>query len=162
MKKVFFVMVFVLLASAVFAQMSNGQAVKNSALLVSRSNDWRTHCNNIWDSRFKDNRFIGPGTYEDYVYQRGAFYGIQRGMSDLIDYCISLNLQRLLPDEYGWLTKDNSDRFYRRSLKESWYDNLSTERKEIFDSGYLIGRLHITGESARFPEIWDWKYLELY
>ena len=158
MKRALFVGVLVLLTSAAFAQMSNGQAVKNSALLVSRWKDWRTHLFNIWDSRFRDNQFIGPGTYEDYVYQQGALHGIARGLSGLIDYCISLDLRRLLPDEYGWLTKENSDLFYRNSLKrDSWYDNLSTERKEIFDRGYLWGSLQITGESARFPDIWDWR-----
>jgi hypothetical protein len=110
--------------------LTNGEYIRNIALLVSRANDWETRCESFWNSWFVDNnnRYIGPGSYEDYVYQLGAYRGIARAMSEAIDKCISLNLRMVDRESYRWLTEKNSDIYYNQSQKTSWYYELSAER----------------------------------
>jgi hypothetical protein len=157
MKKVFFIVFFgLVILNGIFA-LTNGEYIRNIALLVRRWNDFELMCRNHWKSQFDDNnRYIGSGSYEDYVYQNGALAGIAAAMSEAIDKCISLNLGLVEPESYGWLTEKNSDIFYNKSQKNSWYNGLSVHRKEIYDAGYIWGNLVIMGESARFPNILEW------
>jgi len=157
MKKLFVLLFFVVIISTnIFAQVSMGQAATNTALIISRWSDWETRCNNIWNSRFKNSNFIGPGTYNDYIYQQGAFAGIAMAVSETIDQFIS-NIRMLQPEERKWLTADNSNIFFKKSQKTSWYDNLTTEQRKIYNSGYWVGYFWFTGESTILPDICEWK-----
>jgi len=157
MKKAFFIVFFSLAFLNETFALTNGEYIRNIALLVRRWNDFKSRCNSYWESQFDDNKYIGSGSFEDYVYQQGAYTGIAAAMTDAIDKCISLDLGMVDRESYGWLTEKNSDIFYNISQKGSWYNGLSADRKKIYDFGYFMGLMSITGESARFPNIWEWK-----
>jgi hypothetical protein len=160
MKKAFCIAFFgLVIFNGTFA-LTNGEYIRNIALLVRRWNDFTSRCNSYWESQFNNNnQYIGSGSFEDYICQQGAYAGIAKAMTEAIDKCISLNLGMGDPESYGWLTEKNSDIFYNISQKGSWYNGLSADRKKIYDLGYSWGLITITGDSARFPNIWDWKNL---
>jgi hypothetical protein len=163
MKKYFFLLLLSgLFVTNVFAQTTNGEAIRSTALLVQRWNDWSDRCQNFWDSQcnLQTKIFVGGIiSLEDWKYQLGAYAGIAIVMSDLVDKCISLNLRSLEPESYRWLTTSNSEYFYKQSLKyTSWISSHSADQKEIFDMGFSRGNLSIDGRSARLPNIWDWRY----
>ena len=151
MKKiVVFFVIFVVSVCGLAAQ-TNREAVTNTALLVRRFGDWQSQCNSYWERQFdRNNVYIGSGTYEDYVYQQGAFAGICMSLSEQIDQCISINLRMLLPNDYGWLTEEKSTLFYNMAQKGMWYNNLSEARKAIYDRGYWRGYFTLTGRKTRF------------
>jgi hypothetical protein len=154
-----FLLLGVVILTGIFA-LTNGEYVRNIALLVRRWNDWSQRCTSYWDTKIdKNRRYIGSGPFEDFVFQQGAYKGIAAAMAAAVDECILLKLGRVEPDAYSWLTEANSDLFYNISQRDdSWYNGLSANRKEAYDTGYFEGWMAITGESARFPNIWEWKY----
>lgn len=159
MKKTFCIVFFGLIILNGSFALTNGEYIRNIALLVRRWNDFTSRCNSYWESQFYKKKYIGSGSFEDYVYQKGAYAGIAAAMTDAIDKCISLDLKMVDPESYAWLTEKNSDIFYNISQKGSWYNELSADRKKVYDFGYFMGLMAITGESARFPNIWEWKNL---
>jgi len=125
MKKIFCIVFFGLVILNGSFALTNGEYIRNIALLVRRWNDFKSRCMDHWKSQFDDkNQYIGSGPYEDYVYQQGAYAGIAAAMSEAIDKCISLDLGMVESESYGWLTEKNSDIFYNLSQKGSWYNGL--------------------------------------
>jgi len=156
-EKIFCIVFFGLVILNGSFALTNGEYIRNIALLVRRWNDFQSKCMSYWKSQFdNNNQYNGSGSYEDYVYQNGSLAGIAAAMSEAIDRCISLNLRLADPESYSWLTVKNSDFFYNLSQKNSWCNGLSAHRKEIYDAGYDWGKLVIFGTSARFPDILEW------
>jgi len=142
-----------------FAQVTNAEYIRNVATLVSRGKSWGDTLGSYWSSQLDENNYyIGTAPFENYVYQKGAFAGIMREMSESIDRCISINLQSTDPGSYYWLNTYNSDLSYRQSLKDSWYNGLSVELKRVWDSGFTRGYMFLPGRNARFPPIWEWEF----
>ena len=159
MKKLFIVFLFliVIISTNVYAQISNGEAVTNIALMVSRFQDWERPIIRTFNSRWRGDTFYGPGTIEDHLFQEGAFKGVARELSELIDWAISLDLRRLQPRDYIWLKNENSNAIYKTSQIADWQKSLSTEHRRIFDRGFAAGRLSVTGMTARLPDILSWR-----
>jgi hypothetical protein len=148
----------VVILSGTFA-LTNGEYVRNIALLVSRWDAWKSQCVNFLFSQFNtDGQYIGS-SYEDFVFQYGMHKGITKALSEEVDKCIALNLRMTNPEAYGrYLKIENSDILYQYSQKDSLYYGLSDERKNIYDAGYFRGYMSITDVSTRFPSIWEYHY----